>query len=211
MRGFEASKPRLSGGVAALIAIVAIVFGMTACQGQDPATESSGEAQPVEQKEVIAEDVSESMGVTLPSGSSYGSVPTNILSQGMVNSYGDWIYYYKVSDLLTPHRVHPDGSGDESMEWLGSSVIALNDGWAYYLGSDYCIYRMRPDGGEKEQLSTSQAYWLNVADDWLYFTDHPGVGPATKGEIWKMRVDGSGAQLLREEPSEYLPAYEGWL
>lgn len=211
MRKHEAIGPRSASIIVVMLATLAIAFGMAGCQSQAPAGKDEAEAVTDDQKAVIAEDTSEPMGVTLPSGSTYGNVPGNMSSGGRVNAYDGWVYRDSATSASGIHRVKSDGSSDEILDESGTDSLSMYDGWVYYIDLSDRIYRMRPNGEEKEQLSTFGAHNLNIVDGWMYFEKAGDEDDVLYGEIWKMRVDGSEATLLKEGLWEHLVAYEGWL
>lgn len=216
MVGSTARKALIGSGMVALaVAFVAAIVWMSGSldrRADVSAVSGVDEMESAGQGSVVVEDTNQPMGVTLPSGSVYGNVPSNVLGGGGFCFYEGWIYYDSVSDNLNLHRVLPDGSDDVQVLEQGIGGLALYDGWVYYIDSYNHIKRVRPNGEGEEQISDISAHWLNVVDGWLYVVKMSTAnGSAWGGEVWKMRTDGSDPTMLREGIWENLVAYEGWL
>lgn len=66
------------------------------------------------------------------------------------------------------------------------SSSCFDNGWFYYvLHSEKGLYRMRPDGSERERLSEINIWQFDgVAGNWMYITDY--AGPR-----YRVKLDGS--------------------
>lgn len=72
-------------------------------------------------------------------------------------------------------------------------LVALGDDWVYYTDmNEGKLYKVKPDGSEKTKLSDNGGYYLNLVDDWLFFTKASSdqLDPEN-GMLFKMKTDGS--------------------
>lgn len=124
-----------------------------------------------------------------------GSDYTVISERGKLGFVEDgWVYFVSVLDPETRAyedleicRMKKDGS---EMTVLSSvervSSFCFNNGWFYYvLHSEKGLYRMRPDGSEREKLNEINIWQFDgVAGNWMYITDY--AGPR-----YRVKLDGS--------------------
>lgn len=155
-------------------------------------------------------------GVEMPDGSLYGNAPGNSPNGGTAAASGGWVYYVNESDRMRLYKVRDDGAENGRVTDQSARCVNMYGGWVYFIDRERCVSRMLPDGSGVEQVTGLRAYWLSIVDGWMYVVRRdPGErdenGGFQCGEIWKMRPDGSGAELLREEPSGQLVAYGGRL
>jgi hypothetical protein len=105
-----------------------------------------------------------------------------------------WVYFISVLDPETRAyddleicRMKKDGSETtviSSVDKVSSSCF--DNGWFYYvLHSEKGLYRMRPDGSERERLNEINIWQFDgVAGNWMYITDY--AGPR-----YRVKLDGS--------------------
>ncbi len=105
-----------------------------------------------------------------------------------------WVYFISVLDPETRAyddleicRMKKDGSETtviSSVDKVSSSCF--DNGWFYYvLHSEKGLYRMRPDGSERERLNKINIWQFDgVAGNWMYITDY--AGPR-----YRVKLDGS--------------------
>ncbi|MGC9320645.1 MAG: DUF5050 domain-containing protein [Kosmotogaceae bacterium] len=105
-----------------------------------------------------------------------------------------WVYFVSVLDSETRAykdleicRLKKDGSEItviSSVDKVSSSCF--DNGWFYYvLHSEKGLYRMRPDGSERERLNEINIWQFDgVAGNWMYITDY--AGPR-----YRVKLDGS--------------------
>jgi hypothetical protein len=76
-------------------------------------------------------------------------------------------------------------------------LIASQGDWIYYNSTfgDYGkLYRMKADGSEREKLSDDNPCYINLIDDWIYYTSRIGcIG------IYRIRTDSSERQRLNDD------------
>lgn len=181
---------------------LAISEGLTASENEDSVINSN---------DLKSERWDLPMGLEMPDGSLYGNVPGNIAHGGRVNTYEDWIYFGKQSELLDLYRMQFDGSEKAMIEDGEASYISMYDGWMFFIDRESRVCRSRPNGEDRERIGDFYAYDLNIVDGWMYFIKSASSSGYLPGEIWKMRPNGSEAKMLRRDPTEKLVAYDGWL
>ncbi len=134
-----------------------------------------------------------------------------------MNVVGDRIYYANFSSYAKLYTMRVDGTdrgkvykySDEVSLW----VNAFSD-WIYYANlfgdpDDYKefseedieqlmmtrgIYKIRPGGSNSIQLNNYDADYINVSNEWIYFTNTDDAD-----RIYKMKNDGNEQQALTEE------------
>ncbi|TCZ78418.1 DUF5050 domain-containing protein [Paenibacillus albiflavus] len=125
-----------------------------------------------------------------------------------------WIYYLKATDnpgsfgslsLGQIYRMKSDGSGATKLSDDSVSSFAIADGLIYYAKivnqSGDSIIKMNLDGSSKQVVSNTSTLTLNVIDGWIYYSDKES------GRIYKMKIDGSGAEPYSSFPVDYSDNY----
>lgn len=156
-----------------------------------------------------------STGYSRPGGAIYkitidGNEETqlNRHNSSYVQVVDDWIYYTHFlpkegNEHFYLYKMRTDGS-DPSMIVDAGRNLNVVDGWAYY-SSTNGIHKVRIDGSDQTKLvSDIEADYLNVADDWIYFT-HPG------GNVYKVKTDGTNLTQLNEDISLFLNLDNDWV
>ena len=105
-----------------------------------------------------------------------------------------WVYFISVLDPETRAyddleicRMKKDGSEITVLSSVNKvSSSCFDNGWFYYvLHSEKGLYRMRPDGSERERLNEINIWQFDgVAGNWMYITDY--AGPR-----YRVKLDGS--------------------
>ena len=105
-----------------------------------------------------------------------------------------WVYFVSVLDPETRAyddleicRMKKDGSEITVLSSVNKvSSSCFDNGWFYYvLHSEKGLYRMRPDGSERERLNEINIWQFDgVAGNWMYITDY--AGPR-----YRVKLDGS--------------------
>ncbi len=67
---------------------------------------------------------------------------------------------------------------------MNSGLVAGQGNWLYYSNSsdNWNLYKIRADGSEKEKLNNEISSRINVAGDWIYYTDK-------NMKLYRMRTD----------------------
>ncbi|WP_334115187.1 DUF5050 domain-containing protein [Mesotoga prima] len=124
-----------------------------------------------------------------------GSDYTVISEKGRLGFVEDgWVYFVSVLDPETRAyddleicRMKKDGSEITVLSSVNKvSSSCFDNGWFYYvLHSEKGLYRMRPDGSERERLNEINIWQFDgVAGNWMYITDY--AGPR-----YRVKLDGS--------------------
>lgn len=122
------------------------------------------------------------------------------LSDGVMVSDGEWLYFSNEQDGNKLYYINKDGTGltklsDDSLEGKGTKLLVGD--WLYYcVGDDKgwgsAIYRIRTDGSGRELIrELEDGDWLRLlgaVDDRIFFWKRKDVG----GEI--LYIDGSGEE-----------------
>lgn len=132
----------------------------------------------------------------------------------------DWIYYSSPSDNRkkqtldnnTINKIQIDGTNKSTIVdtpglVVFQDIIAFYQNWIYYLerGKNYILFRIRPDGSEKEKLRDG-VYFVNMNQEWIVYQDLND-----NNSIYKMRLDGSEETKLNNEESNYLVLDREWV
>lgn len=111
--------------------------------------------------------------------------------------YDGWIYYSVSDDGGTweTHRMRTDGTENTKIaDFQISSVNIVNDKIYYIYGDEAQIYSMDLDGANIKRIADGiTAVKINVAGDWIYFTD--------TSAIYKIKTDETGKIKLCDFPS----------
>lgn len=125
-----------------------------------------------------------------------GSRKTSIIEGQFEQSlYADcWVYYEQDGSI---GRVKPDGTRNEKLYTIQNACIrAINywDGWLYFSSeSDADIWefhKMRTDGSELTHYTGIKAWYICVANEWIFYIDISTSG------TYKIRPDGTGNGLV---------------
>ena len=77
-------------------------------------------------------------------------------------------------------------------------LVAQQGDWIYYSNilDERKLYKIRTDGTQKQLLSDDRSWYLNIADDWIYYIVGGGGGSLTRLSYCKIRTDGTDGQLI---------------
>lgn len=67
----------------------------------------------------------------------------------------------------------------------------------YY--SDPSLYKSNYDGSQKAKLSDDNANFINIVDNWIYYSN-----ASDKGNLYKIKTDGTGRTKLNDVESKYM-------
>lgn len=118
-----------------------------------------------------------------------------------INVVGDWIYY-KMEDGTVPsyiYRIHFDGTGEERL-YKGYDIrnVYVVNNTIYFSEPIDGIQKMSLDGTNRRQINGNYVDSMIVQDDSIYFNQ------SLWGRILKVRTDGSGLEMLRDNPTTYV-------
>ena len=78
--------------------------------------------------------------------------------------------------------------------------IAATDGeWIYYSNTrdQEKLYRIKPDGNDKQKVSDDLSKMLNVVEGWIYYYNFLHMSDMIPiGELCRIKTDGSGRQIV---------------
>jgi uncharacterized protein YchJ len=132
---------------------------------------------------------------------------------------GDWIYFRLGTEL---HKMRVDGTEQTQLKEFALLFPSINivDDWIYLyheIYDDYFIsifeseslaqgiFKIRTDGTELTQIIEEVVSYINVTDEWIYYSNH------NDKYIYKIRIDGTERTQLNSERSILLVVDNGWI
>lgn len=123
---------------------------------------------------------------------------------------GDWVYYVNSSDDDNIYKIKTDGSEkkkivDEYDNKIAGHDLNVSGNYIYYNDKDAKgIYRIGIDGNNLLKLNSDKAQYMNVVNDWIYYT--------TQGDrLYKMKIDGSKRMKLNDDTSFFINVVGDWI
>lgn len=110
---------------------------------------------------------------------------------------GDFVYFEGYRDCNL-YRMKLDGSEltlvfDDPLEWS----FNISDGWIYYCNQDdFCMYRVRTDGTEKQKISSDWANDMCVVGEWIYYKAVVTTETSAYDMQCRIKTDGTERQEL---------------
>ena len=86
--------------------------------------------------------------------------------------------------------------GNTAGNLTNGGYAAVQGEWAYYsfpYDSLSGLFRMKPDGTDKQKLSNDKAYSINVVGDWIYYIN------ADDNQIYAIGTDGDGKRSVCQD------------
>jgi len=125
-----------------------------------------------------------------------------------INVVGDWVYYFESilvgdSHFGSLNKIRTDGTEETVISAENAYGIIVVDDRIYY-SSNSGWYKINTDGTERTWLG-GIAHYLNVADDWVYYTD------IENHYIHKAHSDGTEEVVVIEESAYYLIVHDDWI
>ena len=131
-----------------------------------------------------------------------------------VNVVGDWIYYVNETDGNRIYKMRLNGKERTKINNVKSARLNVIGEWIYYckvesenteeFGDDFYspfgeIYKIKIDGTEDTQISTAKASFINVVDNWIFYSDvNDGLS------LYKIKMDGTGLVKIVNGNSYYV-------
>ena len=130
-----------------------------------------------------------------------------------LNVLGDWVFYVNESEENRIYKIKLDGSERIKINDIGSTRINVIGEWVYYCklenendenGENFYspfgeIYKVKVDGTENSKISEVKASFLNVIDDWIYYSDvNDGVS------LFRMKINGSEVSKIVDGNCYYI-------
>jgi hypothetical protein len=112
-------------------------------------------------------------------------------------------YYFAILGDSDDAHILP---GSTTGNIVNGGLIAYHEEFVYYTGENGHIYKSKLDGSRQEKLNDTYSIYINVVDDWVYYSNHDD-----EGRIYKMRTDGSSVTRLNNERSRDLHVTGDWV
>ena len=101
-------------------------------------------------------------------------------------------------------------TGNYSYNIVNGGHVASQGDWIYYpvftSMYDSNLYKIRTNGTGKTLITTDEAAFLNVVDDWIYYKNL-----TDGGKLWKIRTDGSLPTKIADEPADFITVSGDWV
>lgn len=134
------------------------------------------------------------------SSTAYGNTPGNIADWDVAAAQGDWIYFESVDYKL--YKVRFDGTGLTKLtDTAGASQVNVRGDWIYFTGGG-ALRKIRINGTDETILAYGAFSFMQVADDWIYYTDMWQKGIGVAFPLYKMSLDGSVKTRLSDLGSQ---------
>lgn len=148
-----------------------------------------------------------------------------------INIYKDYIYYSGISSVTIDNTISDENPGIFKMSIDGTSRIKIYDKPAGFLklsgeniyfsnSSDKGkLYRINIDGTNEKKLNDDTSWDIQVDGNWIYYSNNPYDGHTamippldqTRGNIYKITVDGTDRTKLNSEVSRLSEVLDGWI
>lgn len=148
-----------------------------------------------------------------------------------INIYKDCIYYSGTSSVTTDNTVSNENSGIFKMNTDGTSRTKICDHYAkflklsgdniYFSSFDYGykLYKISIDGTNEKKLNDDISWDIQVDGNWIYYSNNPYDGDTfmpvpldeTRGNIYKITIDGTDRTKLNSEASRLSEVLDGWI
>ncbi len=98
----------------------------------------------------------------------------------------------------------PLAAGNTTGNIVNNGFVAIKDGWIYFNDRfGKILSKVRPNGSGYTKVNDKRSLFLNIVDDWIYYT----VGLY----IFKMRTDGSEKTPITNNKGSYLNIVDDWM
>jgi len=125
-----------------------------------------------------------------------------------MNVIGDYVYYVYNGYGHKLYKMKNDGSDNTIIIESVRNVIVVGD-WIYYTpesGTSNIVgelYKIRTDGKDKKQLNTDKNYYINISDDWIYYSANTAS--------YRIKTDGSDKTQLSDKHLQYIHIVNDWI
>jgi len=100
-----------------------------------------------------------------------------------------------------------NAEGNSSGNIVNGGLAATQGEWIYFRGNEGgSLQKGRLDGSGSSIISADSAWFINVSDDWLYYSNRDD-----QNRIYKIKSDGSERTALTEGGSWFVTLANGWL
>ncbi|WP_041710864.1 DUF5050 domain-containing protein [Clostridium pasteurianum] len=148
-----------------------------------------------------------------------------------INISGNWIYYSGVSSVTKGNIISGENSGIFKINTDGTHKTKIYNKTAKFLkvsgdniyfsnSDDECkLYKINTDGTNEKKLNDDNSWDIVVSGNWIYYADNPYDGHTlmrlpldqTRGDIYKITIDGNERTKLNSEASRLTEVLDGWI
>lgn len=135
-----------------------------------------------------------------------------------INIYKDFIYYSGNQKIF---KMNTDGTNRTKICDHYVHFLKLSGDNIYFSnGNDnYKLYRISIDGTNEKKLNDDISCDIQVSGDWIYYSNNPYDGHTemmlpldqTKGNIYKITINGTDRTKLNSEVSRLSEVIDGWI
>lgn len=119
----------------------------------------------------------------------------------------NWNASEKIAEI---NRRFIEGNGNTWGNIANDGFVVSDDKWQYISMRDG-IYRLRNDGSGITKLSDSPGYYLNIAGEWLYYSDRGAKSWTEHLNVITIKTDGSSRAILTTDAAICLNLMGEWL
>lgn len=117
--------------------------------------------------------------------------------------YNSRLYFVNAADIKKVYSIALDGSDRRVSVGRGTGRITFYEGWMYYCGV-YGIYKCKPDGSSRVQLSEMRASVINVFDGHIYYCFLSSGSTEANQELYRMTTDGKELEMITKDSASAL-------
>lgn len=135
-----------------------------------------------------------------------------------INIYKDSIYYSGNKKIF---KMNIDGTNRIKISDHYVRFFKLEDDNIYFSNSDDSdkLYKISIDGTNEKKLNDNVSWDIQVNGNWIYYSNNPYDGHTfmpypldqTRGNIYKITVDGTDRTKLNSEVSRLSEVLDGWI
>ncbi|MEN6389294.1 MAG: DUF5050 domain-containing protein [Syntrophomonas sp.] len=136
-----------------------------------------------------------------------------------INVAGDWIYYANNDDENKLYKIHLDGREQTKITDHPTFNLNVSGNCVYYtiyntsnpmllmnLSIPGFINKMSLDSNYESKLNIDEAWYVNVVDDWIYYSN---VRDGDK--LYKVRINGSERTKLNDDETRLINVAGDWI
>lgn len=133
-----------------------------------------------------------------------GKIISQDVEAGSIVSRGSW-----VTATISVGKGY-DGNDTNGNDTCTVKVVRQGD-WIYYSNTnhDYYLYKMRPDGSEKQPVVKSIITYFCIRDEWIYYSCIDERG--REEGIYKIKLDKTENTKLRSTSCSYIHVEDEWV
>lgn len=114
-------------------------------------------------------------------------------------------YPRKIKLTINIMGKEPAYSGNSIGNIINKGLAAEQGDWIYYSNSsdDNKMYKIKNDGTGKTKLTSTEAFYLNVYEDWIYYLSN--------GTVYRIRTNGTGLTKVITDNAKYINVVDNYL